>query len=151
MHPHRRLLSPIVGLALIAAVLQMLVSVVACEIIDSVVKQKDYGRLYPLTGGLFALQVGALGAALAQASIATAVAVNMDRELLSQIDARVGERRREQVGRDFGEAKDSPATSRIPGVHPRLMLHTRARAGPCFRRRVTVPGRTDKRALASTD
>jgi ABC-type bacteriocin/lantibiotic exporter with double-glycine peptidase domain/CRP-like cAMP-binding protein len=87
--PHRRLLALVVALALVAAALQMLVPVVTGEIIDSVVRQKDYTRLYLLTGGLFALQLVALAAALLEARIIAHVAVRIDRESLDHIAGRL--------------------------------------------------------------
>jgi ABC-type bacteriocin/lantibiotic exporter with double-glycine peptidase domain/CRP-like cAMP-binding protein len=87
--PYRRLLALVVALALVAAVLQMLVPVVTGDIIDSVVRQKDYTRLYLLTGGLFALQLVALAAALVEARIIAHVAVRIDRESLDHIAGRL--------------------------------------------------------------
>jgi ATP-binding cassette subfamily B protein len=87
--PHRRLLALVVALALVAAVLQMLVPVVTGDIIDSVVRQKDYTRLYLLSGGLFALQLVALAAALLEARIIAHVAVRIDRESLDHIAGRL--------------------------------------------------------------
>ncbi len=87
--PHRRLLALVLVLALVAAALQMLVPVVTGEIVDSVVKQKDYTRLYLLTGGLFVLQVAALFAALVQARITAGVAVQIDHESLAHLADRM--------------------------------------------------------------
>jgi ATP-binding cassette subfamily B protein len=87
--PHRRRLLLVVALALVAAGLQMLVPVVTGDIIDSVVRQKDYTRLYLLTGGLFALQLVALAAALAEARIIAHVAVKIDRESLDHLAGRL--------------------------------------------------------------
>jgi len=89
VRPHARLMLLVFGLALIAAVLQMLVPVVTGEIIDNVVKQKDYTRLYILTAGLFGLQAVALGAALLEAAIATRVAVAIDGDSLDHVAGRL--------------------------------------------------------------
>jgi len=89
VRPHRRRLLLVAMLALVAAMLQMLVPVVTGEIIDSVVKQKDYTRLYLLTGGLFVLQIVALGAALVEAKVITRVAVKIDGESLDHIAGRL--------------------------------------------------------------
>ena len=89
VRPHRRRLAVVVVLALIAAGLQMLVPVVTGEIIGTVVVQKDYTRLYLLTGGLFALQLIALLAALVEARIITDVAVQIDGESLDHIAGRL--------------------------------------------------------------
>jgi ABC-type bacteriocin/lantibiotic exporter with double-glycine peptidase domain/CRP-like cAMP-binding protein len=87
--PHRRLLALVVTLALVAAGLQMLIPVVTGDIIDSVVRQKDYTRLYLLTGGVFALQLVALAAALIEARVIAHVAVRIDRESLDHIAGRL--------------------------------------------------------------
>ena len=89
VRPHRRRLLVVVVLALIAAALQMLVPVVTGEIIGTVVVQKDYTRLYLLTGGLFALQIVALIAALIEARIISDVAVEIDGESLDHIAGRM--------------------------------------------------------------
>ena len=89
VRPHRRMLIVVVVLALIAAGLQMLVPVVTGEIIGTVVVQKDYTRLYLLTGGLFALQIVALAAALVQARMIAHVAVEIDGESLDHIAGRM--------------------------------------------------------------
>jgi ABC-type bacteriocin/lantibiotic exporter with double-glycine peptidase domain/CRP-like cAMP-binding protein len=89
VRPHRRRLVLVAVLALVAAMLQMLVPVVIGVIINSVVKQKDYTRLYLLTGGLFVLQVVALGAALVEARVITRVAVKIDGESLDHVAGRL--------------------------------------------------------------
>ncbi|MEA2197444.1 MAG: ATP-binding cassette, subfamily bacterial HlyB/CyaB, partial [Solirubrobacteraceae bacterium] len=89
VRPHRRSLLLVAALALVAAALQMLVPVVTGEIIDSVVRQRDYTRLYLLTGGVFALQLVALAAALIEARVIAHVAVKIDRESLDHIAGRL--------------------------------------------------------------
>ncbi len=89
VRPRWRRLLVVFGLALFAAALQMLVPVVTGEIVDSVVRQKDYTRLYILTGGLFALQLVALAAALVQARFIADVAVRIHGESLDHIAGRL--------------------------------------------------------------
>jgi ATP-binding cassette subfamily B protein len=89
VRPHRRRLLIVAVLALVAALLQMLVPVVTGEIINSVVKQKDYTRLYELIGGLLLLQAVALVAALVEARLITRVAVRIDGESLDHIAGRL--------------------------------------------------------------
>ena len=76
-------------LALLAAALQMLVPVVTGEIVDWSWSSKDYTRLYELTGGLLALQVAALGAALVQAHVIAHVAVRSTPTRLTHLAARL--------------------------------------------------------------
>jgi ATP-binding cassette subfamily B protein len=89
MRPHRRAISLVVLLALIAATLQMFVPVVTGRVVDSVVTQKDYAALFALIGGLLALQVVALGAGLVQARVVTKVAAQVDTEALDHIASRM--------------------------------------------------------------
>jgi ABC-type bacteriocin/lantibiotic exporter with double-glycine peptidase domain/CRP-like cAMP-binding protein len=89
VRPHRRAISLVVVLALVAATLQMFVPVVTGRIVDSVVGQKDYGALFALIGGLLALQVVALGAGLLQARVVTRVAAQVDTEALAHIASRM--------------------------------------------------------------
>jgi ABC-type bacteriocin/lantibiotic exporter with double-glycine peptidase domain len=89
IRPHSARLALVAGLALTAALLQMLVPVVTGEIIDSVVPHKNYTRLYEMIGGLLVLQAVALAASLLEARLITRVAVKIDGESLDHIASRL--------------------------------------------------------------
>lgn len=78
VRPHRRALAVVLGLALAGSALQMVIPLVTGRIIDEVVQDRDYGRLYVYTIGLVVLQFLALGAALWQGRVLSRVAVRMD-------------------------------------------------------------------------
>jgi ABC-type bacteriocin/lantibiotic exporter with double-glycine peptidase domain/CRP-like cAMP-binding protein len=89
IRPHRRVL--VIGLVLgfIATGLEMLFPVLTQQVVDHVIVQRSYTRLYVLTAAMIALLVVSLAVTMVQRRLLTRAAVEIDVRTLDYITARL--------------------------------------------------------------
>jgi ATP-binding cassette subfamily B protein len=89
IRPHRRGLSVALVLAFVAAGLQMLAPVLTQQIVDHVLLQRSYTRLYIYIGGMVGLLVVSLAVTMFQRRMLSRIAVQIDVKTLDYITGRL--------------------------------------------------------------
>jgi ATP-binding cassette subfamily B protein len=89
IRPHVRALSLALVLAFIAAGLEMLFPVLTQQIVDHVLLQRSYTRLYAYTGGMVGLLLISLGVTMFQRRMLSRIAVEIDVKTLDYITGRL--------------------------------------------------------------
>ncbi len=87
--PHRRTLLIAVGLAFVAAALQMLIPVFAGIIVDDAIAEGDHALLHVLALGMLGVLVAAVGASLVQRWLLARMAVKFDAATLDHLTERL--------------------------------------------------------------
>lgn len=89
VRPSARSLGIALLLAMLASGLQMLVPVFMQQIVDGVLRERDYAKLHLLTGGMLGVLVLALAAGMGQRRLLTRAAIAIDGAALDHVSAKM--------------------------------------------------------------